>query len=285
MNFGIYAVTNLENGKSYIGSTKYLGRRWGEHKLALQQNNHHNPHLQSSWDKYGEDSFNFMVCEYVDNFEHLIDREQYWLDFYRMYTDVYNMLLVVDRLNGMLGKKHSKETKQQMSISAKARPLGYKHTKEAKLKISKANVGVLNPNYGRIYTDEERARRSKALSGRTLTEEHKYNISQGLLNMDSEVAVERSRKLSEAGKGRRHTKESKHKMSVAAMGNQNALGHQNALGSKRSKEQKQRMSESRMGNQYCLGYKHTKEARRNMSRAQKARWARVREEKHAMGVV
>lgn len=257
MNPGIYSITNVISGKVYVGSTIRLKRRWGEHKLALKQNNHHNPHLQSSWDKYSEDSFNFMVCEYVDNQEQLVDREQYWLDFYRMHTDVYNILLVVDRLNGMLGKKHTKETRQQMSISAYSRPLGYRHTEKAKGKISAANIGELNPNYGRVYTDEERDRLSKAHTGKTLSEEHKYNISQGLLNMDPEVATERSRKLSEAGKGRKHTKESKQRMSRAAMGNQNALGHVV------SKETRLKLSKA------ATGRKHTKEAKDKMSKSHK----------------
>ena len=62
-NVGIYKITNVVNGKVYIGSSKDIEFRFNRHKSNLKRNKHHNNHLQNSWNKYGEDSFVFEVIE------------------------------------------------------------------------------------------------------------------------------------------------------------------------------------------------------------------------------
>ena len=61
MNFvskpGIYKITNKINNKIYIGSSYSISKRISEHKYQLRRNSHPNIHLQSSWNKYGEDNF------------------------------------------------------------------------------------------------------------------------------------------------------------------------------------------------------------------------------------
>lgn len=63
----IYAITNKVNGKTYIGSTITLPRlRWNTHKSALSRGIHHSYKLQSGWNKYGKENFEFsvlLVCE------------------------------------------------------------------------------------------------------------------------------------------------------------------------------------------------------------------------------
>lgn len=120
MRTGIYSIINKENNNIYIGSTINFEGRWKRHKRCLRGGYHHNPRLQSAWNKYGEDVFEFMVCEYVEDKEQLHIREQYWLDFHRMFTEIYNCGLLAR--NGMLGRHHTGEAKQQMSILAKKRP-------------------------------------------------------------------------------------------------------------------------------------------------------------------
>ena len=63
----VYAITNKVNGKAYIGSTITLPRlRWNTHKSALSRGVHHSYKLQSGWNKYGKENFEFLVllvCE------------------------------------------------------------------------------------------------------------------------------------------------------------------------------------------------------------------------------
>lgn len=76
---GIYKITNIVNGKFYIGSSKEIIQRWVDHRYLLNSNNHHSKHLQSSWNKHGEQSFLFEIVEECEK-EKLIEREQFYLD-------------------------------------------------------------------------------------------------------------------------------------------------------------------------------------------------------------
>lgn len=75
----IYKITCSKNNKFYIGSAMNTHRRWIKHRSALKKGYHHNKHLQSAWDKYGENCFNFEILEECEE-EQLIKREQFWLD-------------------------------------------------------------------------------------------------------------------------------------------------------------------------------------------------------------
>jgi len=59
----IYKILNKVNGKFYIGSTKNAKVRWYQHKYSLNNNKHINNHLQNAWNKYGKDSFDFIILE------------------------------------------------------------------------------------------------------------------------------------------------------------------------------------------------------------------------------
>lgn len=76
----IYKITNLINGKVYIGQTKNdFNKRKNSHTSALRRNKHSNFYLQKSWNKYGESAFNF---------EKIINCSQKELDFHERYCIV-----------------------------------------------------------------------------------------------------------------------------------------------------------------------------------------------------
>lgn len=63
---GIYCITNLKNGKRYIGQSINIKKRWYSHKYYLRRGQHTNKHLQRSFDKYGEKNFKLEIlaeCE------------------------------------------------------------------------------------------------------------------------------------------------------------------------------------------------------------------------------
>lgn len=73
---GIYKILNLKNEKFYIGSTTMkVFKRIQHHYLELKRNNHKNKHLQSAFNKYGEENFIFQVIENVEK-ENCLSREQ-----------------------------------------------------------------------------------------------------------------------------------------------------------------------------------------------------------------
>src|SRR5688572_20885127 len=83
MNSGIYLITNLSNGKVYVGSSDQLKRRKYLHFYRLKRGNHANPHLQNAWNHYGEHVFTFQVIEYVLPVKEILEaREAWWVKYY-----------------------------------------------------------------------------------------------------------------------------------------------------------------------------------------------------------
>jgi hypothetical protein len=60
---GIYCITNVENGKRYVGHSKSMTKRWHTHLHRLRRNLDGCSHLQRAWNKYGEESFIFSILE------------------------------------------------------------------------------------------------------------------------------------------------------------------------------------------------------------------------------
>ena len=66
--FGIYRITNILDGMSYIGKTGMnFGDRWDSHRSLLNSGSHFNKQLQNAWAEFGEDSFEFQIIESVDD--------------------------------------------------------------------------------------------------------------------------------------------------------------------------------------------------------------------------
>ena len=76
---GIYQIKNLVNGKMYLGQSVDIRTRWWQHKSQLRLNKHINTYLQNSWNKYGEDNFEFSVIEFCE-IDKLDEREIYWIN-------------------------------------------------------------------------------------------------------------------------------------------------------------------------------------------------------------
>lgn len=87
---GVYQFKNLVNSKLYIGSTiMTFEKRFYHHLSMLRANEHKNKYLQYSFNKYGEESFEFSIIE-VCTKENCLLREQYWI----------NKLEVIDKNKG-----------------------------------------------------------------------------------------------------------------------------------------------------------------------------------------
>ncbi len=66
MSSGIYRILNKTNGKVYIGKSKRIEKRRKEHFWRLRDNKHYCRHLQSAYNLYGENNFEFSILLEVD---------------------------------------------------------------------------------------------------------------------------------------------------------------------------------------------------------------------------
>lgn len=110
---GIYEIVNLVNGKRYVGSAVSFKKRWTYHRRDLRGGRHHSRHLQHSWRKYGEQSFEFRIIETVDDPRQLIEREQHYIN---ALAPEYNQSPTA---GSCLGHRQSAETKARQSARNK----------------------------------------------------------------------------------------------------------------------------------------------------------------------
>lgn len=87
----IYQITNLINGKIYIGKTEFsIEKRWKEHcKDAFTERCEERP-LYKAIRKYGVNNFNISLLEETDCPE---ERERFWIEEKRSFKYGYNATL------------------------------------------------------------------------------------------------------------------------------------------------------------------------------------------------
>lgn len=143
---GVYRWTNKINGKSYIGSSTNLARRFGVyynyHNLVDPKRN---MPINKAILKYGYSNFKLEIIEYCEPSQVLL-REQYYLDLFK---PEYNILKIAGSI------------------------LGYKHTTETLIKLSTAKKGANHPLFGKVVsqTTREKSRMSQGTSAIVLDKE------------------------------------------------------------------------------------------------------------------
>lgn len=196
---GIYKITNLINGKIYIGESINCYERISKHKSKLRKGIHDNCHLQNSWNLYGENNFLFEVIEKCDKTD-LLKREHFWckelLSHNREYgfnikpTSEINKHLVsketIEKIRiSNTGKKVSEETKKKLSEINIGNTLS-KDTIE-KLKNSKKNIKIdqydRNGNFISSYKSIREAERQTGIMSKCITKSLKveFNIVGGYI--------------------------------------------------------------------------------------------------------
>jgi group I intron endonuclease len=221
---GIYMIKNLVNGTIYIGSSVNIKKRWEDHKELLKKNKHPNHYLQNSYNKHGKGAFKFSIIEEC-GIDKLIERDQYWVDWYRNNGKVYNIRLDFIGSNRgvkcseetkkkisetLKGKKVSKETREKISKTLKGRKLSEETKKKLseitkrknigknkKIKENKKSIGF----YGKKHSEESKRKMSESHKGKKLSEETKSKISN--LRKGIKFSEEHRKKLSDSHKKRK----------------------------------------------------------------------------------
>ncbi len=192
---GIYTITNLINGKMYVGYASNIRKRSEEHKVLLVAGKHPNDRLQKSYKRHGGDNFLFEILVECEK-EHLASEEHYWCNLLLVHNDKYGYNIAPTNPYGKVGM--SEESRRKLSTALK----GKSHSKEWCENISKACKGrAIYPetmekfrlsNLNKIMTDEIKAKISKALTGRVFTQETLEKISKNgqkraAINIECEV--------------------------------------------------------------------------------------------------
>lgn len=224
---GVYYIQNTASEKFYVGSSQDVFARVGSHFNMLVKGEHHNVHLQRAYTKHGGDAFVWGVCEEVFDVDLLLGVEQEWIDA----IGDYNICREAGSTRGV-------------AVSEAARK-----------KMSDRNSGSGNPMYGKKRPDI--AELMKELkTGITLSEEHKQKMSESLKGSKGpwaypEIAAKLRESLKGKNLGRKHSEETRAKISAAVSGR------------KASEETKEKLRVA------ATGRTHTQETKEALSRMKK----------------
>lgn len=188
----IYRITNMSNGHYYIGSAESFARREWQHKYDLKRGVHKNPRLQAAWTKYGEDMFVFEIIEEVAEDRAAFDIENTYLMKCVGQPDCYN--INTDAIGMRTGIPHTEASKAKVSANRKGKHAGSNHYR-----------------YGKPLSEEVRKKIGQTQKGKPKAPGRKVS-EEGRAKIRANIEAGRSHKH---WTGRKHTEESKAKMSKA----------------------------------------------------------------------
>lgn len=248
----VYKVTNLINGKVYVGQTN------GNNKYYLGSGSI----ILKAIKKYGRENFKKEILEECDTQQQLDDREIFWISFYKSNEIGYNIM------EGGNGGAHSEETKIKMSINhTGVKNNFYKktHTNETKKILSEKMKDRLknkenHPNYGKKFSEESKKKMSdkrknkqtgkdNPMYGKSVYDVWLFKFGKEEADKKYEMFVEKMRNI---GKKRTQSEETKTKI------------RNSNLGRKLSDESKMKISKCKIGKgkkviQLNLNYNFIKE--------------------------
>lgn len=185
-NTGIYQIRNISNNDCYVGSAAVdFGKRWREHKNLLRRGLHYSTHLQSAWDKYGEECFIFEVLERVLKetlslllFRDLLvyNKEQHYLDTLK---PKYNICKTAGtRLGTMWSEVSKSKIRGRLKTSEHREKLREAHlgvplSEVTKQRMSIAKLGKMPNNKGKPSSEEKKQK--QRVSGKIAWERRKIN--------------------------------------------------------------------------------------------------------------
>jgi len=187
---GIYKITNLKNGKCYVGSSVEIGRRWKQHIwLCLSSRKCRNYPLYRAFMWHGTDNFSFEVLEECE-IEELIDRERYYYnllepEYNNMYPEGNPVVSPVAKARFLIKCKKSWETRSEESRAKALENLKkgsdsagsnkFKGVKIQAIELETGNVTFFNS----LYEAEKALSIPRASISQILSENHARKQAKG----------------------------------------------------------------------------------------------------------
>ena len=172
---GIYIIRNTINNKVYIGSAVCCKQRFIGHKSDFK-NKKHNDRFQNFVNKYGIKTLHFDIIEYVSDKHKLIEREQYWINFYHSYKSKngYNISKIAGSLLGIKMPKSHKDSCRKRMMGNRIR-LNKKWTEQEKVEIGIRSRKMWAENPERLKSMSEKI--SKLKKGIPIWKNKKHPMS------------------------------------------------------------------------------------------------------------
>lgn len=161
----IYKIRNVVNGKFYVGSSINSKLRFRQHRKLLRGDRHHCKHLQSAWNRYGEDCFKFECVEVVEDVTQLQAAEDRWLVEHVGKAYCYNSGL----RSGAPWRGAAKEKHPHFGAS---RSVEDRARISATLKAFYAERPENHPRWGKTLSPESRAKISANRKGKMAGADH-----------------------------------------------------------------------------------------------------------------
>lgn len=114
---GVYSILCTVNMKMYIGSTKYIAKRWANHRDSFRRGTNLG-NIQADYDKYGERAFTYSIledCEQMTELE-MLEREEDWVRRYNTTNIEYGYNIQLPTLGSMDKEGSNRNIKRGRAI-------------------------------------------------------------------------------------------------------------------------------------------------------------------------
>lgn len=177
----IYLIVNSINHKTYVGQKKLKSKAWDKDYYLGS-----GFLIKKAIKKYGKENFEKFLIQFCGTKEELDKQEIFWIAEYKK-RGLAQYNIAIGGQGGALfkGHKHSEESKKKIAAQK-----GWKQSESAKIRISKAHMGELNPFYGKKHSEETLEKMKSSHKG------HKASFS-------GHHSEESKKRISEAIKGQR----------------------------------------------------------------------------------
>lgn len=185
--FKVYCITNLQNGKRYIGYTSLpLHQRWSLHNTSGSPS----MLISRAIQKYGPESFSI---ELIQEFDNKLDAIQHEILLISSTGPEYNIHRggtggpMFGDTNGMWGRTHSEEwkvSKRDSMLGSNNHMFGRIHSTESKALMSRALQGRPAHNKGKPIHPNRLAAAKKPK-----TEEHKSKLRKTYVINGTEIVI------------------------------------------------------------------------------------------------
>jgi group I intron endonuclease len=196
----IYKIKNSINSKLYIGKTNDITVRWQSHCSEAKLHRKLYP-LYHAMNKYSIDNFTLEIIEEMDNERLCLDREIYWIEFYK--TNI---------------TKYGSEFGYNLSEGGEG-PSGYIFTAEQRKSKSDNQMGAKNSFYGKKHSLQSKKKIANSRSGKPLSIDTRNKISQKLVGVPKKQ--ETKDKMSASATGKEKSPEHCKNISLSKIGKSN----------------------------------------------------------------